>query len=66
MLKTMSVVALRRRAFIGTTSAAPGARAEKEGRVTASSLPQDVHWVYCHHHRIWVPGHRRSYDHQGS
>ena len=69
MLKTIAVVAFTAALSIGTASVAsatPGARVETGGRVTASSLLQDVHWEFRHHHRVWVPDHRRSYGHHGS
>jgi len=46
--------------------ASPSAQVVTGSRVAAPALLQDVHWEYRHHHRVWVPDHRRSYGRHGN
>ena len=47
---------------VGAASAAPATTAAKGSDMTALVRPiETAHWVWHHHHRIWVSDHHRHY-----
>lgn len=69
MLKTFTAIAITAVLSVSATSlaaAASMARVDAGSRVAAPALLQDVHWEYRHHHRVWVPDHRRAYGRHGN